>query len=164
MHAVSNEGNIFPSSFVSVWLNRVFIVFSIPLFPSSSTLWSRKNTHMLSLEALVVIVSCFCVCFFRQFYALDSPPGINPKKSNQTLFISTDSHFRFISSDRGQILYQLYCSASSAIPSSDPSLAEAASQRETVLPVMKHYSDILTENFINHQPVCFSHDTKLAHS
>lgn len=58
----------------------------------------KKPTRLLSLEALLVIVSLLCVRF-RQFYALDSPRGINPKKSNQTVFISTDSHFRFISSD-----------------------------------------------------------------
>lgn len=64
----------------------------------------KKKSHPLSLAILLVIVSLLCVRF-RQFYALGFPRGINPEKSNQTVFISTDSHFSFMSSDREQILF-----------------------------------------------------------
>lgn len=109
MQRVTGE-TLLPSGFVSARLNSVFIVFSVPLYQSCPALWSREHTHTVSLEAVVVIVIlCACVCArarvcVRQFYALDSPQGINPEKSNQTVFISTDSHFSFISSD-SQIFY-----------------------------------------------------------
>lgn len=66
----------------------------------------RTHTQLVSLKLLVVIVRLFvCVCVSAcvpgSFYALDAPQGINPEKSNQTVFISTDGHFSFISSDRG---------------------------------------------------------------
>lgn len=65
---------------------------------------AKKKKKTLSLAVLLVIVSLLCVRF-RQFYALDFPQGINPEESNQTVFISTDSHFSFISSDWDQILF-----------------------------------------------------------
>lgn len=117
MHVVSNEGNFVSQQLCVCVAKQCFYSVQYSTLPKLLCFMEQKeHTHMLSLEALVVIVSRFCVCFFRQFYALDSPPGINPEKSNQTLFISTDSHFRFISSDRGQILYQS-CTVMPLLPS-----------------------------------------------
>ena len=63
MQRVTRE-TLLPSGFVSVRLNSVFIVFSVPLYQRCPALWSREHTHTVSLEAVVVIVilrACVCV-------------------------------------------------------------------------------------------------------
>lgn len=107
MHAARNEGN-FASQQLCFSAKIVFVSCLAFHTARAALLYGvkkkKKHTHTLSLAVLLVIASLLCVRF-RQFYALDFPQGINLEKSNQTVFISTDSHFSFISSDGDQILF-----------------------------------------------------------
>lgn len=106
------------------------------LYTRAVLLYGPESTNAVTLATLVVIVSLFmCLCMhFKQFKALDSPQEINPEKSNQTVFISTDGHFSLLAQTEAR--YSISCTDVQS-PCSPPPLTEAALPPKKVLFVMK---------------------------
>lgn len=61
MQRVTGE-TLLPGGFVSVRLNSVFIVFSIPLYQCCPALWSREHTHSFIRSSAGNCQSFVCAC------------------------------------------------------------------------------------------------------